>query len=81
MKQVIITICTLLAFVPSVFGQDIIIKNDKTEIKAKVIEIQEGYIRYYLFDQQNRPIRNIGIKDVFMVIYAEFNFLLYEVSQ
>jgi len=71
MKQVIITICTLLAFGPSVFGQDIIIKNDKTEIKAKVIEIQEEFIRYYLFDQQNGPIRNIGIKDVFMVIYED----------
>jgi hypothetical protein len=51
------------------FSQDIIIKNDKSEIKAKVLEIQEATIKYKLFEFLDGPIRNIAISDVFMIIY------------
>jgi len=52
-------------------GQDIIIKNDKSEIKSRIIEIQEDLIRYYLYDQQEGPIRNIRVSDVFMILYSD----------
>jgi len=53
------------------FSQDIIIKNDKTEIEAKVIEIQEEFIKYTLFDSLSGPLRNIRISNVFMIIYQD----------
>lgn len=51
------------------FGQDIIIKNDKTEIKAKIEELTETTIKYKKFDMLDGPIYNINKRDVFMVIY------------
>jgi hypothetical protein len=71
MKQLIISLCACLIFVSFVQGQDIIIKNDKSEIKSKIIEIQDDFIRYYLYTQQEGPIRNIRVSDVFMVLYAD----------
>jgi hypothetical protein len=53
----------------SIFGQDVIIKNDKTEIQAKIMEIQEKVIKYKLFNYLDGPIRNINVLDVFMIIY------------
>ena len=71
MRAIFFSICAIILSITTVQGQDIIIKNDKAELKAKVIEIQEEYIKYYLFDQPNGPIRNIKILDVFMIIYAD----------
>ena len=57
----------LLGF--SSMAQDIILKQDGTEIKAKVLEITDQQIKYKDFDFQNGPIRNINIPDVFMITY------------
>jgi len=69
MKHCILFVVLIMCIL-TVKGQDFIIKNDKTEIKAKVIEIQEEYIKYYLFESPEGPIRNIRITDVFMIIYS-----------
>jgi hypothetical protein len=52
-------------------SQDLIIKIDGSEIKSKVLEIQEDIIKYTLYDSPNGPLRNIRISDVFMIIYQD----------
>lgn len=51
-------------------AQDIIVKNDKTEIKSKILEITEAVIKYKKFEMPDGPIYNINKTDVFMVLYA-----------
>jgi hypothetical protein len=52
-----------------IFAQDIIIKQNGDEIKSKIIEITDETIEYKEFEFQDRPIRNIKISEVFMIIY------------
>jgi len=54
-----------------VAGQDVIYRNDGSEIKAKVVEITTDAIKYRNFDQPSGPIRNILTSDVFMIIYED----------
>lgn len=51
------------------FSQDIIVKLDGNELKAKVLEVTSQNIKFKEFDFQEGPTRNISISDVFMVIY------------
>lgn len=39
-------------------AQDVIVKMDKTEIKAKVIEIAETVIKYKKWEMQDGPLYN-----------------------
>lgn len=48
---------------------DIIYRKDSSEIKSKVIEITDKTIKYKKIDQLEGPLRNILVKDVFMIIY------------
>ena len=50
-------------------AQDIILKQDGSEIKAKVLEITDQQIKYKEFDFQDGPIRNINASEVFMITY------------
>ena len=50
-------------------AQDIILKKDASEIKAKVLEITDQQVKYKEFDFQNGPTRNINISEVFMITY------------
>jgi hypothetical protein len=50
-------------------AQDVILKKDGSEIKAKVLEITDLEIKYKEFDFQNGPTRNINVADVFMITY------------
>ena len=59
----------LLLFTTNGKAQDVITKNDKTEIKAKVIEITEDVIKYYDWANQSGPIYSISKAKVFMVTY------------
>ena len=60
----------LLAASPSfLFAQDIIIKNDKSELKAKVVEITSDFIKYHDWDNLSGPIYNIAKSQVFMINY------------
>ena len=51
------------------FAQDVIYKIDGAEIKAKITDITTETIKYKKYEQQDGPIRNILISDVFMIIY------------
>ena len=52
-------------------AQDIIYKNDGTEIKVKIIELTTETVKYKNFEQLQGPIRNILLSDVFMIIYED----------
>ena len=67
-----IFIVFVLVLVCSVKGnsQDIIIKNDKTELKAKVLELTEDVVKYKKFEMLDGPIYSINKADVFMIMYS-----------
>ena len=61
MRKVFLILGALIWFGISANAQDIILKKDGSEIKAKVLEITEQQVKYKDFDFQNGPIRNINI--------------------
>jgi hypothetical protein len=69
MKKVFLILITLFSFAINVNAQDLILKRDGAEIKAKVLEITEQEIKYKEFDFQSGPTRNVNISDVFMITY------------
>jgi hypothetical protein len=66
-KQITLIVLSLLSFTS--IAQDIIVKNDKTEIKAKIEELTETTIKYKKWDMLDGPIYNINLNDVFMIMY------------
>lgn len=48
----------------AMFSQDLIVKRDYSELKVKVLEIQENSIKYKSFDFLEGPLRSISISDV-----------------
>lgn len=50
-------------------AQDVILKQDGSEIRTKILEITDEHIKYKEFDFQNGPIRNIKISEVVMITY------------
>jgi hypothetical protein len=48
---------------------DIIYLKDGSEIKSNVVEITVENIKYKNFNQLSGPVRNVPIKDIFMIIY------------
>lgn len=69
MKIKILTLVLFLCALTQTKAQDIIIKNDKTEIKAKVLELTEDVIKYRKFEVLDGPIYSIKKSDVFMILY------------
>ena len=68
--QLLLTILMTHSLILS-FAQDVIYKIDGAEIKAKITDITTETIKYKKYEQQDGPIRNILISDVFMVIYED----------
>jgi hypothetical protein len=68
MKNLILTTIVSILYFNSI-AQDIIIKNDKIEIKAKIEELTENTIKYKKFEMLDGPSYNINKRDVFMIIY------------
>lgn len=66
-KKFLSLVCFFIA--TTAFSQDIIVKNDKTEIKAKVLEISETTIMYKKFEMLDGPSYSIKKADVFMIMY------------
>ena len=67
MKNSILFCTLLLSF--SLFSQDVIILEDRTEINSVVKEITEENIKYKDYDFQDGPLRSISTSKVFMIIY------------
>jgi len=70
MKKIIFILILVLCSI-FVNAQDVIYKNDGTEIKVKIIELTIETVKYKNFEQLEGPIRNILLSDVFMIIYED----------
>jgi len=51
------------------FAQDVILKKDGSEVKAKVLEVSDQQIKYKEFDFQTGPTHIINTYEVFMITY------------
>jgi len=60
----------LLCSKMALHAQDVIVKTDQVEIKAKVTEITDAAIKYKKWDNLDGPLYNISKAEVFMIIYA-----------
>jgi hypothetical protein len=70
MKKILLILVAVISFgIMAANAQDVILKKDGSEIKAKVLEITEQQIKYKEFDFQSGPTRNVNITDVFMITY------------
>lgn len=67
MKNLLTILFTVIIFIAN--AQDVIVKNDKSEVKAKVLEITDSQIKYRKFEMLDGPTYNINIDEVFMIIY------------
>jgi hypothetical protein len=72
-EVILIGAILFLGFIDKAFSQDIIIKRNGIEIRAKVIEIQETVIKYKFFDFLEGPMRNISISEVSEIKYEKGN--------
>jgi len=52
-------------------SQDVIIRNDKTEIKSKVTEITDTDVKYKKIERLDGPTYTIKKVDIFMIIYKD----------
>lgn len=68
MKKIFSLLILSLIF-STAYAQDVILKNDKSEIKAKVLEIDDTNIKYKQWDFQDGPTYSIRKTDVFMILY------------
>lgn len=69
MKKIILLSLITISVIINAFSQDIIVKNDKTEIKAKIEELTETSIKYKKIEMLDGPSYNINKRDVFMIMY------------
>jgi hypothetical protein len=72
MKNKLFLTATCLAFcVKSVYAQDIIMKLDKEEIKAKILEVSTGVVKYRKFGYATETLFNINTSEVLMITYED----------
>lgn len=74
MKKIFVESVSLLLIIVCmsfnhVHGQDVIFKNDKTKLNAKVLEIEELKVKYKLFDNLDGPTYGIDKNQISMIIY------------
>lgn len=68
MKRVLILfVCFLIGGIT--FAQDIITKNDGTDIQAKVMEVGQSQISYKKYSNLNGPTYTISLSDILMITY------------
>ena len=66
-KQIVLTMLSLAAL--NVAAQDVVVKKDGSTILAKVLEVNQGNIKYKKFSNQNGPTYTINLSDVMSVNY------------
>ena len=69
MKKFLVVLMVLSCFSLKVFSQDIIVKSDNSEIKAKVLEVTDKLITYKKFDMVEGPSYSVKTTDVEMIKY------------
>jgi len=58
-------------FAHFVSAQDVIIKNNKSELSVKVEEITDKTVRFRYFTRQDGPVYNLEKSEIFMIIYRD----------
>jgi hypothetical protein len=67
-KQILYSV--LFAFVSFItYAQDIIYKNDKTEVKAKIIEVLDDEIKYKKHEFLDGPTYTMQKNEIYMIVY------------
>ena len=79
-KLSVFTIIITLFCSVNLFAQDVIIKHDGTEIKAKVLEIDDYQIKYKAFDYLDGPSRVINIYDVMRISFENGTIEFYNIQ-
>ena len=69
MKKIIPILAAIIVCSFTAKSQDVIIKNDKTEIKTKILEVRDDVIKYKKFDNQEGPTYSIKKSEVLMIMY------------
>lgn len=64
-------ILLLLTSAYTVYAQDVIVKNDKTELNVKVEEITAMTVKFRYFSRLDGPIYNINKADIFLIVYKD----------
>ncbi len=70
MKRILVVLtlaATCISFSAETSAQDLITKKDGNEIKAKVLEIDNGNVRYRLFDEPEGVIYTIRKNDILVM--------------
>jgi hypothetical protein len=70
LKKISLFIVGFSLYANFVKAQDVIFKNDKTELKTKVSEITETGIKYKKWDNIDGPVYTISRSEVFMILYS-----------
>lgn len=71
MKRVFLTMnLVILGICANLYAQDVIIKPNGDEIKAKVTKVNSNEIEYKRWTNQDGPFYTIDTRDVFMIKYA-----------
>jgi len=81
MKNLYLLILFPLFSIASVFAQDIIVLNDKTSIKAKVIEITGSEVKYKKFDNQAGPVYSVSQSEIANIVYENGDVEIFEASK
>lgn len=68
MKRNLFTLLVLLV-AGIAMAQDAIIKNDKTEILCRVVEIEESVVKYKKWENQTGPTYSVAKSEIFMIRY------------
>jgi len=69
MKAKLLVLLFLLSTVSVLYAQDVIVKQNGDEIKAKVTEVGITDIKYKKFENESGPVYVIAKADVFMIKY------------
>jgi hypothetical protein len=69
MKKILLALLIFTGAVFSVNAQDLIIKKDGSEVRAKVTEIVPDAIKYKMFNNQDGPVYVLPKSEIFMIKY------------
>ena len=69
MKRILFLVFTLSVLAVNSYTQDTIFLINRSNIKAKVLEVNEGNVRYKLFNFQDGPIYSINKNEIHVIKY------------
>ena len=78
-RLAILLTCILYGCILS--AQDIITKNDGTDIQAKVLEVGQSQISYKKFSNPNGPTYTLSLSDILMITYENGEREMYNTKQ